>query len=178
MRGPRFPMHAVDESFFESSSFRLREALDIPLPEARVWADLTSESPLEWCRIVRDIRWTSPRPFGIGTTRNARLFGGTSILEERFFRWEEGRRHSFYVVAASTPMFRRLAEDYLIEPTSEHSCRLLWTIAFEPRSLARLANRANKLLLRTLYKDTRKHYAGGLAVVRKVSVGSVFRPQA
>lgn len=45
------------------------------------------------------------------------------MLSERFFRWEEGRRQSFYVLKASSPLYRCFAEDYLVEPTSETSCR-------------------------------------------------------
>jgi polyketide cyclase/dehydrase/lipid transport protein len=155
---PRFSLHPVDETFFDSAPFRLCQTLDIPHPAARVWTDLTADSPLGWCRIVRDIKWTSPRPFGVGTTRTARLLGGANVLDERFFLWEEGRRQSFYAVMASMPMFRRLAEDYLIEATSESACRLRWTIALEPRALARPANPANKLLLGSLFRDTRRHY--------------------
>jgi hypothetical protein len=95
----------------------------------------------------------------VGTTRTARALGGAIVFHERFFGWEDGRRHSFYVLQASVPQFRRFAEDYLLEPTGETSCRLTWTIATEPRGLGRLANPANRLLLSTLFRDTRQHYS-------------------
>jgi hypothetical protein len=151
-----FPTRPVDETFFDTAPFRASATFDIPRPAAQVWADLTDESPLSWCRILRSIAWTSPRPFGVGTTRTARSIGG--VIHERFFRWEEGRRQSFYALEVSIPLFRRLAEDYLVEPTSETSCRFTWTIAIEPKPAARLANPANRLLLGTLFRDTRKHY--------------------
>jgi hypothetical protein len=159
MRRPWFATEPVEETFFDTAPVRLVEAFDIPRPGAQVWADLTADSPLAWCRIVRSISWTSPRPFGVGTTRTVHSVGGP--MNERFFRWEEGRRKSFFVVQASAPLFRRFAEDYLVEPTSETSCRFTWTIALEPRPAARIANPGNRLLLGTLLRDTRKHY--GLA---------------
>ncbi len=58
-------------------------------------------------------------------------------------------------------MWRRLAEDYLVEPVSDGSCRFEWTIATEPRGSARAANPINRLLLGTLFRDTKRHY--GLA---------------
>jgi hypothetical protein len=161
VRRPSFAAQPVDESFFDTAPLRLECAFDIPLPAARVWDDLTSDSPLGWCRILDSAVWTSPRPFGVGTTRTVRSLRGASVLEERFFRWEEGRRKSFYVLKASAPLFRRFAEDYLVEPTSETSCRFTWTIAVEPRAAARLANPANKRLLGTLFRDTRSHYGLG-----------------
>lgn len=137
---------------------RLRETFDIARPASKLWADLTAENPLAWCRILQSVTWTSPRPFDVGTTRTVRSLGGASIFNELFFRWEEGRRKSFYVVESSTPLFQRFAEDYLVEPTSEASCRFVWTIAIEPRPVVRIGNPVNKLLLGTLFRDTRKHY--------------------
>lgn len=153
-----FTTHPVQAGFFDAAPFRLQDQFDIPRPASAVWSDLTTDKPGGWCRILRDITWTSPRPFGIGTTRTVRTVGGIDMLSERFFRWEEGRRQSFYVLKASSPLYRRFAEDHLVEPTSETSCRFTWTIAMEPRRGARITNFANRLVLETLFRDTRKHY--------------------
>lgn len=134
---------------------------EAPRPAAEVWGELTGERPLHWCRLIQDVRWTSPRPFGTGTTREVKALWGANLFRERYFRWEEGRRHSFYVLESSAPLAKRFAEDYLVEPTGEGSCRFTWTIAFEPQPLAIPAVPVNKLLLRTLFSDTRDHY--GLA---------------
>ena len=158
MRRPWFSLAPVDETFFEVAPLRLRGVFEIPRPAPSIWADLTSDRPLAWCRILDSVTWTSPRPFGVGTTRTVRSLRGASALHERYFRWEEGRRHSFYAEKASAPLFRRLAEDYLVEPTSEASCRFTWTIAVEPHRFAVIANPVNRLLLKTLLTDTRAYY--------------------
>jgi hypothetical protein len=159
VRRPWFKTEPVDESFFDAAPDRLVGVFDVSRPAAEVWAELTSDRPLAWCRVLESVKWTSPRPFGVGTKRVARSVGGLSILREHFFRWEEGRRHSFYAEETSMPMFRRIAEDYLVEPTSDGSCRFTWTIAMEPRPAARVTNPLNKRLLGTLFRDTRRHYA-------------------
>ena len=158
MRRLWFPLQPIAESLFDSAPFRLRETFELRGPASQVWADLTGDDPLAWCRIIQRITWTTPPPYGMGTTRTARALGRAIVFHERFFRWEEGRRHSFYALQASVPLFRRFAEDYLLESTDETSCRLTWTIATEPRGLGRLANPANRLLLSTLFRDTRQHY--------------------
>lgn len=158
MRRPWFSTQPVEESFFDTAPLRLRATFDITRPASKLWADLTAENPLAWCQILQSVTWTSPRPFGVGTTRIVRSLGGASILNEFFFRWEDERRMSFYAVESSTPLFRRFAEDYLVEPMSETSCRFVWTIAIEPRPVLRIGNPVNKLLLSTLFRDTRKHY--------------------
>jgi hypothetical protein len=158
MQGPRFPSQPVQETFLDTAPLRLCEAFDIPRTAARVWEDLTAENPLSWCRLLKRITWTSPRPFGVGTTRTARTIGNASVLDERFFRWEEGRRQSFYVLESNVPFFRRFAEDYLVEPASETACRFTWTIAIEPHPAAQPTNPVNRLLLSTLFRDTHRHY--------------------
>ena len=157
MRRPWFSNQPVDESFFASAPVRLEAVFDVPRPAAEVWAGLTV-NPLSWCRIIDSVEWTSPTPRGVGATRTVRSLKGAMVLKERFFRWEEGRRKSFYVEQASAPLSRRFAEDYLVEPTSESSCRFTWTIAFEPLPATRPATPLNKRLLGTLFKDTRKHF--------------------
>ena len=156
-----FPTHPVDEHFFDAAPFRLAETFDIPRSAERVWAELTGENPLSWCRLLSKVTWTSPRPFGVGTTRTVQTVANAGVLEEYFFRWEEGRRKSFYVLEATVPLFRRFAEDYLVEPSGEDSCRFTWTIAVQPRAGTRPTNPVNRLVLSTLFSDTRRHYATG-----------------
>jgi hypothetical protein len=154
-----FAALSADETFFDTAPMRLRETFEISLPAAEVWQELTAEHPLSWCRLLRDITWTSPRPFGVGTTRTARTVANGIVINERFFRWEEGRRKSFHVVEANVPFFRRFGEDYLIEPTAENACRFTWTIAVEARPAFRVANPLNRLMLASIFRDTRRHYA-------------------
>lgn len=154
---PSFKLQPADEAFFASAPFVMRETFKVPRPAAAVWDELTGEHPLYWCRIL-DGTWTSPRPFGVGTTRQMKVLRGAVVLQERYFRWEEGRRHSFYVAEASAPLFKRFAEDYEVVPAGETACRFTWTIAVEPRLPGPLADPPNRLLLGSLFRDTRRHY--------------------
>ncbi|WP_149360382.1 SRPBCC family protein [Lolliginicoccus suaedae] len=158
-----FDLQACDETIFETAPIVHSVTLDLPVPAARVWEGLAGERPLEWCRLLRNGRYTSPRPLGIGTTREITVGVGMHLREE-FFRWEEGRRHSFFVTQASVPLFRRFAEDYILEPLGDDQCRLTWTIAFEPSKLiarpASVAAGGNKLILAWLERDTRRHFGG------------------
>src|SRR5215216_680745 len=156
---PWFAAQPVDETFFDSAPTKLVGTFQIARPAAEVWSDLTADATLGWCRILDKITWTSPRPFGVGTTRTAKSLKGANTIHEHYFRWEEGRRKSFYVIDASAPLFRRFAEDYLVEATPDGSCRFTWTIAYEPKPGARIAEPVNRRILQTLFTDTRKHYA-------------------
>jgi hypothetical protein len=158
LKRPWFKNEPVDETFFGSAPVILSDTFEVARPASEVWAELTADRTLWWCRILDEVRWTSPRPFGVGTARTVKSLKGANVINEHYFRWEEGRRKSFYVVTASAPLFKRFAEDYLVEPVSGTSCRFTWTIAYESRPSMRLGRPLNDRILRTLHADTRKHY--------------------
>jgi hypothetical protein len=137
---------------------RLRAGFEIARPAAAVWADLTADDALHWCRILQRVKWTSPRPFGVGTTREVKALWGANHLRERYFLWDEGRRHSFYVTESSGPLFDSLAEDYLVEPRGPDACRFTWTIAVAPSALGRPGEPLNRAILKTLFTDTARFY--------------------
>lgn len=81
-----------------------------------------------------------------------------SVLDERFIRWEEGRRKTFVGVRANLPLFRRIAEDYLVQAIDEERCRLAWTIAVEPSAIGRPGRRLNEVVFESMFEHTRRHF--------------------
>jgi hypothetical protein len=150
-------LEPADESFFTTAPVRIAQTFEIPRPAEEVWAEHVSDAPLGWCRGLRG-RWTSPRPFGVGTTREVRAPGGLITMRDHFFIWEEGRRHAFYGTWASAPGLRRAAEDTQVDPTGPDSCRLTWRIAVEPTFVGRPGTLLLPLLFRRLFADTRRHF--------------------
>jgi hypothetical protein len=151
-------LQPVGEEFFDSAHSRYSQQWIIDQPAAAVWAELTGDKPLHWCRAL-DISWTSPRPFSVGTTRQAKVLGGILRVQEHFFLWEEGQRHAFYVTQANAPLFASLAEDYTVEPVADDRCAFTWTIAFTPTALGRAGSAANGPLFNSFFADTAKYFA-------------------
>lgn len=142
--------------FFDSAPQRHSFVLDLPVSPERVWRGLAASNPLWWCRLLSSVEYTSPRPFGVGTTRTATVLG-VLRLHEHFIRWEEGRRQSFMVDRSTLPVFRRFGEDYLVERAG-YGCRLTWTFACEPAVKA--GARLNAAVFTSLVNDTRRHFGG------------------
>ena len=86
---------------------------------------------LGWGPSIKEVTWLSPRPFGVGTTREVALPGNLRV-REGFIRWDEGSRYTFVVTDASMPALRRVAEDYVVEPDGDGAL-FRWTVAMEPR---------------------------------------------
>lgn len=148
----------ADESFLETAPTRFEETFVIARSAQQVWEELTNDKPLDWCRLL-DITWTSPRPFGIGTTRQAKVAKGAITVQEHFFIWEDGRRYAFYVTSANLPLFKRVAEDYVVEPTGTDSCTFTWTVAAEPTTLGKPGAPLNAAIFKSIFSDTRKHFS-------------------
>jgi hypothetical protein len=158
-----YPLEPCDETFFDTAPYVHRYPVELDVAPERVWESLTSDRALAaWGLGLHSLRWTSPRPFGIGTTREVVLPGKAMAVREKFFRWEDGHRKSFHAVAADRPLLRRFAEDYLVEPTRGGS-RFTWTIAMEPAQryglLVRISDPANRLLFRSVPTRARAYFA-------------------
>ncbi|WP_238845332.1 SRPBCC family protein [Nocardia terpenica] len=104
----------------------------MPVSAEETWAALTGDDVSSWTAGMKELRWTSERPFGVGTTREVRM-RGNFVLRERFYRWEEGYRKTFTGVESSHPIFRFLAEDYVVEPTRHGGSCLTWRFAAQVR---------------------------------------------
>ncbi|NEA98882.1 SRPBCC family protein [Streptomyces sp. SID13726] len=156
---PRFhPIEEVDDSYFTRAPLYLTRSVDVPYPAEETWAALTDDSgPAHWTKGVKRLTWTSPRPFGPGTTREVELNGGL-VLRERFFHWEEGRRKTFTGVESTVRMFRHLVEDYVVESTPDGS-RLTWQWAAE---LHRPWSYFKPLLMRAVLEPTARSHIDGL----------------
>ncbi len=147
----------VDESFFASAPERYSDTFAIARPAEQVWTDLASDKPLSWCRGL-SLQWTSERPFGVGTTRQASSLGGAVKLKERYFVWEDGHRQAFYVTDANLPLFKSFAEDYVVDPDGADRCRFTWKFAIEPTALGRPGAALNGFIFRRMFAETRRHY--------------------
>ncbi|TPG34608.1 SRPBCC family protein [Mycolicibacterium hodleri] len=132
-----YSVEPADEDLFTSAPHVFRYSKTFAAPPDKVWESLASDESLAaWSATVSAVNWQSPRPFGVGTTREVVLAPGLSRVRERFLRWDEGRGYSFAVYEANLPVFKRFAEDYAIEPqrADGNSTRFMWTVAIEPKS--------------------------------------------
>ncbi len=75
-----------------------------------------------------DVEWTSPEPYGVGTTRTITAPGLTA--DEVFLAWDDDERMTFRFDAATIPL-AALAEQWAIKTVSRWTCEVVWDVAFE-----------------------------------------------
>lgn len=90
----------------------------------------------EWAMPIRNVEWTSPRPFGVGTTRTVSMMGGLVGYEE-FVAWEPGKRMAFTFVGCNKDATEKFLEDYRVTDLGNGSCAVEWYMAMEPRGFSR-----------------------------------------
>ncbi|MET9199426.1 SRPBCC family protein [Gordonia sp. NPDC003585] len=155
----------ADVAFFDDAPITYRIDVNLPVTPARAWSELTRQNTLDWCRAIKSIEFTSPAPYGVGTTRKAALPGAG--LSEHFFVWDEDAstgnyRNAFYATTMSAPGVRRFGELTQVAP-ADVGARLVWLFGIELGSSAKLVNAfsgptASKVF-KTVETDTLRHFA-------------------
>lgn len=130
-----FPLSPADDDFLSSAPAITTQVLDVPVPAATLWAALAADDAVvSWGPGATACRWTGGKPYGVGTIREVTVAGVVTV-REHFYRWDEGKRMTFFVAESTRPGIRRMAEDYVVEETATGS-RLTWTVAMEVAHLA------------------------------------------
>ena len=101
-----------------------------------------------WFPGVREASYTTPPPHGVGTIREANV-GGTRWVEE-LIAWEAPTRWAWTVLRTSVPFAEAQVELFEFIEAADRT-RVRWTLALEPRLLARLgAPLAGRMIPRLL----------------------------
>jgi hypothetical protein len=156
-------LEPVDASFFDTAPLIYRYPTPMAAPLADVWESLVSDRSVSaWGPSVERVRWTSERPFGVGTTREVTLVLRSVTVREQFFRWDEGKGYSFFASESNRPGVRRFAENYVLEPDGDGTL-LTWTVAIEPSAraagLMRLSSPATRFAFGRLASDGQRYFA-------------------
>jgi hypothetical protein len=158
-----YPLEPADEKIFSTASQIYRFPVRLKVKPERVWESIASDESLAaWGLGVRRLTWTSPRPFGVGTTREVVLPLGSMTVREQFFRWDEGKGYSFFVASTNRPGIKQFAEDYVIEADGDGTL-FTWTIAIEPKArmapLMKVLGPVNKRAFGQVARGAKKYFA-------------------
>lgn len=90
-----------------------------------------------WATPIQRVEWTSPKPFGIGTTRTVSM-SGNLVGEEVFIAWERGKRMAFCFTTMSQNSIESFAEDYQVTDLGNGTCKVQWTMAMQPKGFSKV----------------------------------------
>ena len=106
--------------------------IDIDCSAQRLFAIFEDEHAWTvWGSSLDKVTWTSPKPFGVGTTRTVEMAGGI-VGVEAFIAWEDDKQMAFCFTESSMPNMAAFGEDYVLEALGDNKVRLIWTASFWP----------------------------------------------
>ena len=131
-------MKKVDLDFLETAMFRIKGKQKIGAPKEEVFQYLKpAENWLKWHGQLSRVEWTSPEPFGVGTTRTV-VINNRFTAHEDFILWEEDSRFVFRFLQSDIPLATALAEDFHLHDLGDGTCELEWTVAGEVSGILRV----------------------------------------
>ncbi len=121
-----------DMSHFQRAKVRWTFHQDLPVTPDRLFDIFEDpESWPKWATGIGRVIWTSPDPYGVGTTRTVVFWGGMEVYEE-FLAFDRGREMAFVFYGTSERVWSAFGEHYQVESVGAESCRLSWTVAYDP----------------------------------------------
>ncbi|MGV9798676.1 SRPBCC family protein [Mycobacterium sp. NPDC003449] len=125
----------VGLDFVDHAPFRFVSTVDLAITPEQLFEVLADETSWpHWATVITDVRWTSPQPRGVGTTRTVTM-RGFIVGEEEFLAWEPFSHMAFRFNTSTSNAISAFAEDYHVVETGE-GCRLTWVMAMKPSGLA------------------------------------------
>lgn len=160
-----YPCERVDLNFIQTAPFRFSNSVDLAITPEQLFDVLAdAESWPQWAKVITRVTWTSPKPYGVGTTRTVDMLGGL-VGDEEFLAWEPHTYLAFRFNTCSNKAVAAFAEEYRVVQTPG-GCRLTWTLAQKANGPARfgliaggpLMNLSFKWFLANLRRYTDKRY--------------------
>lgn len=130
---PFVPCRPFGADYFAVAPVRFENTVELDVSREQlfeVFEDPKGWAP--WATGISSVEWTSPKPYGPGTTRTVTFWGGVKVYEE-FFRYSpDSGRMAFCFYGTTELIWTRFGEDYVVEELPGGRCRLRWTVAYEP----------------------------------------------
>ena len=167
----RFEMRRETLKFVEHAPVVRATAAEIAVPRERVFEAL-ADAPgwVGWFPNVRSAEYTSQAPHGKGAIRLAEVAGTT--WEEEVIVWDVGRRYGWTVLHTSVPLATAQVELFELTDT-ERGTAIRWTLAIEPRLIARLGAPLAEPAIRMLWQRATQNLE---ALLTGEATGSAPRP--
>jgi hypothetical protein len=147
----------VDLNYFDTAPVRgcVRQTIQASVEATFACFEDPASWP-HWIDPIDKVVWNTPKPFGVGTTRD--IYIGKKRVSEYFFHWEQNQRFAFYFKEGEVTI-RGFAEDYQLKPITPESCEVIWRYAFELPGLLRLLHPLVRLLMPGIGKKWFKQLA-------------------
>lgn len=129
----------VGMDYFQHADHSYTAVVEIDASPEQVFASFENEHDWpQWALPITKVEWTSPKPFGLGTTRRVFMMGGL-VADEVFIAWEYPKRMAFCFTHSSQKLVGSFAEDYIVEALANGKTRVQWNMAMTPQGFGKIS---------------------------------------
>jgi uncharacterized protein YndB with AHSA1/START domain len=126
-----FRLRNEDLSFVERAPVLVRAETSVPASPAAVWPAFADASVWpSWFTGMQDAHYTSPAPYGVGSTRRVRVMGLEA--DETILAFDLGERFAFRVDSTNLPLLAALVEVVTLEAVGS-TTRVVYRQALEAK---------------------------------------------
>ena len=171
-----FACSRVDLDFLNQTKNIFRTETVVKATPAQVFEVFEdAQAWVAWVKPLEKLEWTSPRPYGVGTSRMVTMLGGIDGYEE-FVAWQADKRMAFTFTGCSNNLVEKLMEDYQVSDLGSGRSRVEWAMGFElrgfPRYLIWLARPILRITQRRMFARF-KEYVENYAIKQATDAHSV-----
>ena len=131
-----YRLRSEDVSFVERAPVVVRAETSVPAGPQAVWPALADAAAWpSWFSGMKDAHYTSPEPYGAGSTRRVRVM--SLVADETILAFDVGKRFAFRVDSTNLPLLAALVEVVTLEAAGS-TTRVVYRQALEPRPWLRL----------------------------------------
>jgi carbon monoxide dehydrogenase subunit G len=171
----RYPCERVGIDFVDTARYQFVSTVDLAITPEQLFEVLAeADSWSRWATAVANVTWTSPQPYGVGTTRTVTMRGG-AVNDAEFLAWEPFSHMAFRLNQSTTKGLAAFVEDYQVQETPS-GCHLTWTVAITPSGLT---SRFGMFVFRPVMARMFRRFAGNLRRYTddRFGVGNANGPQ-
>jgi uncharacterized protein YndB with AHSA1/START domain len=144
-------MHPMTFDDMDAAPFRFVATGTVPCTPEELFQELGDpERWTHWFPLMRRARWTSADKGRAGAEREVAVLG-FGRFQERILAYEPNARFAFTMLASTSPLATRMAEDYRITAVPS-GARLDWTLVAVPTALGSVVTKALPLILGRIFR--------------------------
>lgn len=141
------PLDDIDVATIRQTRFSFSASVELDCtPEQLFEVFEDPHSWTVWAGAIQKVEWTSPKPFGVGTTRTVTMVGGMIGVEE-FIAWDRGKHMAFKFTESNSKLITAFGEDYIVTDLGDGRCQLQWTMAMVPKGVSKVFLTGTKPLM-------------------------------
>lgn len=129
----------VSVEYFSTAPCVYRATVEVAASPEQIFSSFEDAADWpKWAPPIQHVEWTSPKPFGLGTTRRVSMSGGL-IGDEVFIAWDYPKRMAFCFTHSSQSLIDSFAEDYQLTVLPNGKTQVVWTMGMTPKGIGKLS---------------------------------------